>query len=585
MNMPVPSSNVQQLAPEVLTQLDADVQRLSANRERWVSTTVVERIAILAEIKEALMPVSKDWAETASRKKGIATGSPLEGEEWLSGPYTVMGYCNQMMATLSQVQGKHHLDSVALRQLSNKQVVARVLPHSLWDHLLLSGVTVDVWMQPDVTLDNLAHHTAGVYDTASTAHKTGKLGLVLGAGNVAAIAPLDVFHKLFAENEVVILKMNPVNDYLIDFLIPALKPLIDRGFLSIVKGATDVGQYLCNHPLVESIHITGAGASHDAIVWGVGETGVVNKKGNTPINKRAITSELGAVCPTIVVPGPWTTADICFQAEQVATQKLHNAGFNCVACQVMVLSSDWDQKIQFKTELERVLAAAESRPLYYPGAQDRLDGFLVNNPTSHHVARKGVSDLLIAPLKADSSDAAKTTEVFAPALNVTEIASSDPAAFLQEAIQFANTQLYGTLGANIVIHPATIAQIGRQRLEDMLVELRYGTIAINAWTGVGFLSPQATWGAFPGHTLHDVQSGIGVVHNTCLFDKPQRTVVEAPFRPFPRNILSLSFTLLPRPPWFVTNRKGGILGRLLVAFQYRPSLLKIPRIFFNALLG
>ena len=42
---------------------------------------------------------------------------------------------------------------------------------------------------------------------------------------------------------------------------------------------------------------------------------------------------------------------------------------------------------------------------------------------------------------------------------------------------------------------------------------------------------------------------------------------------------------LPRPPWFVTNRKGHSLGRLLVAFQYRPSLLKIPRIFLNALRG
>jgi aldehyde dehydrogenase (NAD(P)+) len=47
----------------------------------------------------------------------------------------------------------------------------------------------------------------------------------------------------------------------------------------------------------------------------------------------------------------------------------------------------------------------------------------------------------------------------------------------------------------------------------------------------------------------------------------------------------LSFTLLPRPPWFVTNRKGAILVQLLVAFQHRPSLLKMPRIFLNALLG
>ena len=589
MNAPLPNPIAPQLAAELQTSLDADLQTLAANRELWVRTSIEQRISILAEIKEAVMPVAQAWAQTASRQKGIAKGSTLEGEEWLSGPYTVLGYCNEMMTTLAKVQGKRHLDDVPVRQLSNGQVVARVLPHSLWDHLLLSGVTVNVWMEPGVTPATLAQNSAGIYDPSSPMHKVGKLALVLGAGNIAAIAPLDVFHKLFAENEVVILKMNPVNEYLSDFLIPALKPLIDRGFLRIVRGATDVGQYLCNHDLVETIHITGAGASHDAIVWGVGAQGQQNKMAKTPKNLRSITSELGAVCPTIVVPGPWSAADLRFQAEQVATQKLHNSGFNCVACQVLVLPRDWDQKTAFQSELERVLSGAQARGLYYPGAKDRLDAFRANNSHTRSVIfqQSGSSraELLIAPLSADSSQAAKSVEVFAPALNVTEIAGSDAAAYLKKAIRYANTQLYGTLGANIVIHPATIASIGRARFEEILIELRYGTIAINAWTGVGFLSPRATWGAFPGHTLEDVQSGIGFVHNTCLFDKPQRSVVEAPFRPFPRNLLSASFTLLPRPPWFITNRKAGVLGRLLVAFQYRPSLLKIPRIFVNALLG
>jgi len=52
-----------------------------------------------------------------------------------------------------------------------------------------------------------------------------------------------------------------------------------------------------------------------------------------------------------------------------------------------------------------------------------------------------------------------------------------------------------------------------------------------------------------------------------------------------RNLLHGGITLLPRPPWFVTNKKADILGKLLTRFQYRPSLLKIPRIFMNALLG
>ena len=577
------------IAPEsqaaAFADLDRDLQCLADNREPWVRTTVAERIAILGEIKGAVMSVARGWVGAAAHCKGIATGSALEGQEWLAGPYALIVYCNQMMRTLSQVQGARHLDHVPLRELANGQLVARVLPNSAWDHVLLSGIKVDVWMEPGVSHANIRQHTAAIYDPANPRHKTGKVALVLGAGNVAAIAPLDALHKLFAENEVVILKLNPINDYLAAFLKTALGSLVDHGVLRIVRGGKDVGEFLCNHPLVETIHITGAGASHDAIVWGAGAEGLANRAAGTPRNTRTITSELGAVCPTIVVPGPWSAADIAFQAEQVATQKLHNSGFNCVACQVLVVPRDWRQKAAFMNALERTFARAAGRELYYPGARERLAAFSANNIDVRSVPCAGSGEVLIAPLNEQSNAAARAVEVFAPALSVAELAGDDPEVFLQDAVRFANEKLYGTLGANIVIHPATIARIGRKRFEELLIGLRYGTIAVNTWTGVGFLTPQATWGAFPGHTLNDVQSGIGMVHNTCLFDRAQRTVLEAPFRPFPRGLLSLSFTLLPRPPWFITHRNGRILGRLLVAFHYRPSWLKIPRIFLNALLG
>ena len=563
-------------------ELDAALLKLAAAKQAWLATSPQERCAILAQIKEGLMAVAEPWAETAARKKGIAEGSPLVGEEWLSGPYTLISYCNSMMATLSAVVGKKHLDHVPLRSLPNGQLAARVLPHTLWDHLLLSGVSAEVWMQPGVTAANLAAHTAGTYDPASPLHKEGKVALVLGAGNIAAIAGLDVFHKLFSENQVVILKMNPVNDYLIEFMQPALRPLIERGALVIVRGGADSGKYLCEHRLVDEIHITGAGASHDAIVWGPGAEGAANKAAGTPKNGKTISSELGAVCPTIVVPGPWSRADIAFQAEQVATQKLHNSGFNCVACQVLVLPRQWAQKAQFVAALEGVLAGAESRALYYPGAEQRMSEFAAQNPGTRRLQRSGGEALLIA---ATDERSARRSEVFAPALSMTELDGADAETYLKNAIAYANSQLYGSLGANIVIHPKTLAQIGRRRFEELLLELRYGTIAVNTWTGLGFMTPSATWGAFPGHTLADVQSGIGVVHNSMLFDRPERTVVEAPFKPFPRNLLSLSFSLLPRPPWFITHSRGAVLGRLLVAFQHRPSLLKMPRIFLNALRG
>ena len=83
------------------------------------------------------------------------------GEEWLSGPYTVLGYCNSMMETLSKVEGKRHLDH-ALRTLPNGQVAATVLPHEhLGSSCCSAAWKVEVWMEPGVTQANLAANTAG----------------------------------------------------------------------------------------------------------------------------------------------------------------------------------------------------------------------------------------------------------------------------------------------------------------------------------------------------------------------------------------------------------------------------------------
>ena len=562
---------------------DSALTALDAAKDRWAETSAAERIQILTQVKHNLMHVAEGWATTAARKKQLPEGSPLAGEEWISGPYAVMAACNGLIQTLSEMEGKTFLDHLPKRDTASGQLAVTVTPHSIWDRLLLSGVEAEVWMQPGVTRETLAENTASGYDTPAEKRR-GKVALVLGAGNIAAIAPLDCFQKLFLENQVVLLKMNPANDYLTDYLRIALKPLIDRDALRIVTGDGAAGAYLTTHPLVEDLHITGAGATHDTIVWGAGAEGAANKKAGTPKNTRHFTSELGAVCPTIVVPGPWTKADIAFQAEHIATQKMHNSGFNCVACQVLVMPADWDRKDALLGKVKEKIAAATRLP-YYPGAQDRLDRFAGQSDEPTRIARGDAPDFIVTLADNGADGHFAKEEVFAPAMSLHEIAGSDPAAYLRAAIAYANDTLHGTLGGNILIHPRTLRAIGRERFEQLIAEFRYGTIAINAWTGLGFLMPVCPWGAFPGHTLDDVQSGIGTVHNTFMFDRPERTVVRAPFRPFPRTLLSGGLSLLPRPPWFITNGQQDKVGRLLTSFQYRPSWLRLPRIFFNALRG
>lgn len=567
--------------PFWVEEYDEALAALDAAKDRWAQTSNADRIALLSQVKDGIMQVAQGWAETAARKKQIPDGSPLVGEEWTSGPYALMSGCNGLMHTLGQMDGKTYVDHLHTRELVTGQTAVQVVPHTIWDRLLLSGVSAEVWMQKGVNKGNLKTHAATAYDTPAKQRK-GKVSLVLGAGNIAAIAPLDVFQKLFLENQVAILKMNPVNDYLTDYLKIAMKPLIDRDFVRIVKGDGAAGAYLAEHPLIEEMHITGSGATHDAIVWGPGEQGAANKARGTPRNNKRFTSELGAVCPTIVVPGPWSKADLNFQAQNVATQKLHNSGFNCVACQVLILPKGWSRGADFMAEVTSIMQKS-TRLAYYPGAQDRLGGFRQHAGTVKEVNRGPAPACIIN----DVADGGffRETEVFAPALSTHEMEARDAETYLVNAVDWANSQLHGTLGANILIHPHTIREIGETRFEEIIAGLHYGTIAINGWSGLGFLLTACPWGAFPGHTLANVGSGVGTVHNTFMLENTERTVVRAPFRPFPRGVLSLKFGLLPRPPWFITNRKQDKLGKLLTAFQYRPGWLKLPRIFVNALLG
>ncbi|HSY54848.1 MAG TPA: aldehyde dehydrogenase family protein [Bradyrhizobium sp.] len=562
--------------------MDQALRELADNKLKWARTSPADRLKLLEAVKTATYEVAAEWADLSADQKGIPEGSPLAGEEWTSGPWAMLAGIDNYCFTLANIEGNRHIAGLKKRKGGHDQTIVNVFPHSIFDRLLLSGVYADVWMERGVTPANLSENTAAAYREPVGA-RTGKLSLVLGAGNISSISPLDVLHKLIAEHAVVVLKLNPVNAYLHDVLYASLYPLIDRGFVRIVRGATDVGQYLCNHPLVEDIHITGSAASYDAIVFGTGTEGRRRKEANDPVNKRPISSELGAVCPTIVVPGPWTKADLRFQAEQVASQKLHNSGFNCVACQILVMPKEWPQTEAFRAELHNVLAGASKRALYYPGAKQRLADFTTNFSEAARSAVSGGS-CVVVPLRETNDSHVTQNEVFAPALGEVLLPGANAEPYLREAVRYCNENLRGTLGANIVIHPRTRAELG-DRFEQIIADLHYGCIAVNAWTGLGFLLTQTPWGAFPGHAQNDIQSGTGFVHNTLLFDRVERTVVYAPFRPFPRNLLHGSMTLLPRPPWFITNKRADKIGRRLVEFQYRPSWLKLPGIFFDALLG
>jgi len=555
--------------------LDESIQVLIAHKDEWAKLSIQRKQAYLRQIIDRQVAVAERQVAAAVEAKGIPQGSALEGEEWAAGPYSAVRYPNLLLKTLDQIitHGRPKTRNRTIRTRPGGQVVVKVFPFTMADRLLYKGFRGEVWMHKDVTIENLEEHKAGFYKQETP---EGKVVLVLGAGNVASIGFLDILTKLYVEGRVCLFKLNPVNEYLGPFVEEVLADLIHDGFVQVVYGGIDVGEYLCQHADIDEIHMTGSHLTHDAIVYGVGEEGRKHKQNHQPRLNKRLTSELGNVSPIIVVPGPWSNADLEFHCANIATQMINNCGFNCCAAKVLVLPREWPMTVVLMNKLRSILAAVPQRKAYYPGAKERYDKFVAANKTAEPIGtdQPGVLPWTIIH-DVDPSDRTNicfTTESFCGIMAQTSLNGANADEFLHNAIEFCNNTLWGTLNACILIHPKIQGSLGAS-FENALAELRYGSIGVNHWPVLSYVWGQTTWGAFPGHTSEDIQSGTGVVHNAFLFDKPERSIIYGPFR------------IWPKPAWFVNCRQAHKIFPKLLRMEAQPSVGKILGIMRSAITG
>lgn len=100
------------------------------------------------------------------------------------------------------------------------------------------------------------------------------------------------------------------------------------------------------------------------------------------------------------------------------------------------------------------------------------------------------------------------SEAWSPVLTIATLKESSTEAFLPAAARFCNARLWGTLSAAVFVHPEDEAA-HRAAFQDFLGEMRYGSVGVNTLTALNFSINKLPWGAFPGHTLADIQSGVG----------------------------------------------------------------------------
>jgi hypothetical protein len=568
------------IAPTPTGEIDQALAELTAQAEAWIAVDLDERIAILQRLRKSCYATAERWAAAACAAKGIPQGTPPEAEEWLGGPFTTIRNLRLLERTLLEIRdsGSPNLPAAPYTR-DDGTVAVKVFPSEAWDGVFYSGMTAEIWMEPEITEANLAENTGMIYrERAAGRMSEPKVALVLGAGNVASIGPMDAFYKLFCEDQVVILKMNPVNDYLGPFMVEALSELVERGWLRIVYGGATEGKYLCEHDAVAEIHITGSDKTHDAIVFGGGEAGAQRKAERTPLNTKRVTSELGNVSPVIVVPGPWGKGDLEFQGQNLASMLTNNAGFNCNATRVILTHEGWGQRGALLDVVRKTFDQTPTRVAYYPGAQDRMDQFVSAHPEAetHGSAPDGHLPWTLIPGLDPSveQEICFTTESWCSVFGEVALGGASTAEYIDAAVDFCNDRIWGTLNAAIIVHPKSLKDPATaQAVERAIAKLNYGSVAINHWPAIVYGLVTTTWGGAPGHTIYDVGSGIGVVHNTFLFDRPAKSVLRGPFR------------MSPKPPWFCTNKNSHNLAKKLTAFEANPGWLKVPGIAVQALRG
>lgn len=560
------------------TSVDQALVELRDNARGFARLAPRDKARLLRDVLGRVEGAAARMVEASCQAKGIDPRSTLAGEEWFGGPVTIVSNVAALADALDDVakRGVPRLPFRSVRERDDGRVDVRVFPMRGSDSQLLAGFSCDVRLMQGVRARDVRAQQAAFYQTKDP---EGAVSLVLGAGNVASIPAMDTLYELFVEGRVVMLKMSPVNEYLAPILNDMLAPLVERGFVRIVRGDASVGAYLATHEAVGHVHVTGSQRTHDAIVWGAeASQRAERQRRGEPVLGKTITSELGNISPVIIVPFLYSERELWFQARNIATQVVNNASFNCNAAKMLVLARGWAQRDRFVQELGRALLQVRLRKAYYPGAVERYQTLTTGREHVRRFGECGPDELpwtLIERLDASRADEPLfSTEPFCSIISEVSVGSDDPVEFLSAATKFCNDSLWGTLSASIVCHGVLEDDpVVGKALERTIDELRYGAVAVNHWPALVYGTVTAPWGGHPSSTLENVQSGKGFVHNTVMLGNIEKAIFRGPLTNF------------PRPPLFFDHRKMDVVAERLMHYNARPGWSRLPSVAMAALTG
>jgi aldehyde dehydrogenase (NAD(P)+) len=546
-----------------LSQLDLDrnINRLRIHSVEFSELPDEELISLLEKTIQNIQGIAYYWATLSAEKKQILQ-KHKEGEEWLGGPFvsilTTQYYIEYLKGNSSLKEENYNKDTNSYKVFPNKFIESLTFP-------LLKA---EIRFSKSMSFNQIEEFRGFNQRIGPSDNVT----LVLGAGNVSSIPFLDTLFHLVAKRSAILLKLNPVNDYLLPVFEKVFAEFIDRGFISVVNGNLDTSRYLTKHRSIDAIHLTGSNFTYENIVYDRQLTDKERSVSTIPkVNKKPIFSELGNVTPIIIHPGKWSNSELKFQARKIATAKLNNSGFNCIAAQVIVLPKGWRSTEKLKKYIKFYLNKIGDTTSYYPGANESLDNLKTNN--NYELVNESSCSTPFMTADLDVEEKYSSSEVWNTTLYFKELEYSDNESFADISINYVNNELWGNLGVSVLIKGSK-KKNNQHTVNKYKNDLNYGTVAINEWSAIAFIIPTMPWGGYPGNKDNDIQSGQGYVHNAYFFESPLKGIVETNFR----------FSRFIDPPWFVNNKKAHRLFKNLTYYQANNSKINFIKLIFSTLI-
>uniref|UniRef100_A0A0G4FQY4 Aldehyde dehydrogenase domain-containing protein n=1 Tax=Chromera velia CCMP2878 TaxID=1169474 RepID=A0A0G4FQY4_9ALVE len=254
-------------------------------------------------------------------------------------------------------------------------------------------------------------------------------------------------------------------------------------------------------------------------------------------------AELGGCSPIFICPGQWNDFEVRAHAQQLALLTTLNGGHLCVRPQCLVTCRQWSKRRLFLSSLREALEESAPWKSFYPRTEEKLkwfsetlqaEGHSLESFTVHErrserrygEERKRQRTILCEDVGQESETLKK--EAFCPVLvEVTLDTAPDAAAFLAEAVPFANSKLIGNLAATFVIKPNGASE--ERALEEAVDAIKHGIVGVNVNGCNAIGVPEMFWGAGEGTTLDDIQSGTGLFGNSLCLPKPVKAVIRSKF--------------------------------------------------------